>query len=81
MGGVIEADLKGADYEKRLVWKTDEGLSVRPYYREEDIENLNYLRQNPDAYPFVRGNKGVENNWQIVQEIRRGLAKSQQNCP
>ncbi|NLN73064.1 MAG: methylmalonyl-CoA mutase small subunit [Bacteroidales bacterium] len=67
---VIEADLKGADYEKRLVWKTDEGLSVRPYYREEDIENLNYLRQNPDAYPFVRGNKGVENNWQIVQEIR-----------
>jgi methylmalonyl-CoA mutase len=31
----IARDLKGADYEKRLVWKTDEGLSIRPYYRAE----------------------------------------------
>jgi methylmalonyl-CoA mutase len=28
----IAKDLKGADYEKRLVWKTDEGIAVRPYY-------------------------------------------------
>ncbi len=31
----IQADLKGADYEKRLVWKTPEGLAVRPYYTME----------------------------------------------
>jgi methylmalonyl-CoA mutase len=31
----IARDLKGADYEKRLVWKTDEGIPVRPYYRAE----------------------------------------------
>ena len=31
----IAQDLKGADYEKKLVWRTDEGLSVRPYYRVE----------------------------------------------
>ncbi len=31
----IRRDLKGADYEKRLVWKTDEGIAVRPYYRAE----------------------------------------------
>jgi methylmalonyl-CoA mutase len=31
----IAKDLKGADYEKRLVWKTDEGIAVRPYYRAE----------------------------------------------
>ena len=34
----IAKDLKGADYEKRLVWKTDEGIAVRPYYRAEDSE-------------------------------------------
>jgi len=33
----IIADLKGADYEKKLVWKTEEGLSVRPYYRSENL--------------------------------------------
>jgi methylmalonyl-CoA mutase len=31
----IQKDLKGADYEKKLVWRSDEGLSVRPYYRSE----------------------------------------------
>lgn len=34
---VIQADLKGADYEKRLVWKTDEGIKVKPYYRAENL--------------------------------------------
>lgn len=33
----IRKDLKGADYEKRLVWKTEEGLAVRPYYRAEYV--------------------------------------------
>jgi methylmalonyl-CoA mutase len=33
----IIADLKGADYEKKLVWKTEEGLAVRPYYRAENL--------------------------------------------
>jgi methylmalonyl-CoA mutase len=33
----IRQDLKGADYDQRLVWKTDEGIAVRPYYRSENI--------------------------------------------
>ena len=33
----IAKDLKGADYEKQLVWKTDEGIAVRPYYRAEHV--------------------------------------------
>jgi len=33
----IARDLKGADYEKRLVWKTDEGIAIRPYYRAEHV--------------------------------------------
>ncbi len=31
----IRRDLKGADSETRLVWKTDEGIAVRPFYRAE----------------------------------------------
>ena len=32
---VITADLKGADYERKLVWRTGEGFNVCPYYRAE----------------------------------------------
>lgn len=34
----IRKDLKGGDYEKRLVWRTEEGIAVRPYYRAGDLE-------------------------------------------
>ena len=37
---VIAKDLKGADYEKKLVWRTEEGFSARPYYREENLAEL-----------------------------------------
>ena len=33
----ITADLKGADFNKKLVWKTNEGFDVLPFYRREDI--------------------------------------------
>ena len=29
----IEVDLKGADFQKRLVWRTNEGFNVQPFYR------------------------------------------------
>lgn len=36
----IAKDLRGADYAKKLVWRTEEGLSARPYYRQEDLAGL-----------------------------------------
>ena len=66
---VVNADLKGADYEKKLIWRTDEGFKVRPYYRAEDLTNIDYLDSLPDDFPYVRGSKVSENNWEIVQEI------------
>ncbi|MCL2416468.1 MAG: methylmalonyl-CoA mutase family protein [Bacteroidales bacterium] len=66
---VIIKDLKGADYEKRLVWKTPEGFKVKPYYREEDLKNLTYLQTSPAEFPFVRGNSDKNNDWEIRQDI------------
>ncbi len=65
---VIVKDLKGADYEKKLVWRTHEGFSVRPYYRAEDLSNLHFLNVNPGCFPFVRGTKS-DNNWNIHHSI------------
>ena len=32
----IQADLKGADYNETLLWKTNEGITVKPFYTKED---------------------------------------------
>lgn len=66
---VIEKDLKGADYNKKLVWNTIEGFKVKPYYRAEDLENISYLNTNPNEYPFTRGQKKDNNVWDIRQDI------------
>jgi methylmalonyl-CoA mutase len=65
----IVADLKGADYERKLVWRTNEGFNVRPYYRQENLDKLDYMNVMPGQFPFVRGNK-TKNKWYIRQEIK-----------
>ena len=67
---VINKDLKGADYEKKLVWKTIEGFKVKPYYRAEDLEQLEYLDSNPNEAPFNRGKHADNNVWDIRQDIK-----------
>jgi methylmalonyl-CoA mutase len=66
---VILKDLKGADYQKKLVWRTDEGFNVRPYYRAEDLAPLDYLEALPNQFPYTRGFKTKGNQWNITQEI------------
>ena len=66
---VIIKDLKGADYQKRLVWRTDEGFQVRPYYRAEDLDSIDYLDTLPNRFPYTRGFNTKNNHWNIVQEI------------
>lgn len=65
----IIKDLKGADYERKLIWRTNEGFNVRPYYRQEDLEKVNYLDVKPNEYPFVRGVNANKNRWFIRQDI------------
>lgn len=66
---VITADLKGADYQKKLVWKTQEGFNVRPYYRAEDLDGIQYLGKLNGEFPYVRG-IGCNNRWRIHETIR-----------
>lgn len=64
----VEVDLKGADFNKKLVWRTNEGFNVQPMYRAEDIKDLKTTESLPGEYPFVRGTK-TNNDWYIRQEI------------
>lgn len=37
----IQADLKGADYNETVVWKSPEGIHVKPFYTREDANAKN----------------------------------------
>jgi methylmalonyl-CoA mutase len=65
----ILEDLKGADYDKKLVWSTLEGIKIRPYYRAEDLENLSHVKSLPGEYPYVRGTGLKTNRWDVRQDI------------
>ena len=66
----IEVDLKGADFQKKLVWRTNEGFNVQPFYRREDLANLKTPDALPGEFPFVRGNKKDSNEWYVRQNIK-----------
>ncbi len=71
----ITADLKGADFEKKLVWKTNEGFKVKPFYRQEDLEGLKTTEGLPGQFPYVRGTKKDDNTWFVRQDIKVECAK------
>ena len=60
----IAEDLKGADYEQRLVWMPPEGFAVQPFYRAEDLEAL-----TPGLLHANRRNEAVHNDWHVRQDI------------
>lgn len=53
----IQVDLKGADYNDTLIWKTNEGIDVKPFYHKDEFENT----------PNVSNSKATE--WKICQTI------------
>lgn len=63
----IIKDLKGADYDKTLVWRTLEGFSVQPVYRAENLKGLKQVGGEAGVFPFVRGTQD-SNTWLIRQD-------------
>lgn len=51
----IQADLRGADYNESLVWKSPEGINVKPFYHRDEISS-----------PFLNI-PGQPDNWSIGQ--------------
>jgi methylmalonyl-CoA mutase len=56
----IQFDLKGADYNDTLVWQSLEGIKVKPFYHNEDLENKPTFSLPKD------------HSWQIGQYIYSG---------
>src|SRR5947209_19823319 len=76
----IRRDLQGGDYDALLIWRTGEGIAVKPYYRREDLEKLsdmgrrashsrNAPHQRPPAAVEIRADSLREAGASIVQEL------------
>jgi methylmalonyl-CoA mutase len=81
----IRADLKGADYDKKLIWQTEDGIAVRPYYRREDLPGTTGQARFTGEWraasaveipkDAVRGDLLHEQGATAVQEIGYALAE------
>lgn len=65
----IREDLRGKDYRKHLAWEPIDEFRIFPFYRREDIESLDHLKQEPDTYPYVRGDETTGNTWFVRESI------------
>ncbi len=56
---LVEADLKGAPFEKKLVTHTYEGIDLQPLYSQKDFSTDNDPYGFPGLPPFVRGSQSL----------------------
>ncbi len=65
---MVEADLKGAPYDKKLLWKTPEGITVKPLYSREDLKLASKVSTKPGEAPYLRGTS-IGNRCKVRQEF------------
>ena len=71
-----EALLKGAPFDKVMLTPTEEGITLQPLYRREDLAGLSHLADFPGAGSLVRGRKASgfrKNPWLVSQELPYSL--------
>ncbi|EMS86721.1 methylmalonyl-CoA mutase family protein [Leptospira noguchii] len=67
---LIQKDLKGADFEKKLVWETAEGFKIQPIYTKDDIVDKQWLTSNlPGTFPFARSTRKLVSDWSVRQNF------------
>ncbi|MBZ0326442.1 MAG: methylmalonyl-CoA mutase subunit beta [Altibacter sp.] len=53
----IQYELKGADYNDTLIWQSNEGIHVKPFYHQDDVKT---------EFPPI---PGQPKSWQIGQQV------------
>jgi Methylmalonyl-CoA mutase, N-terminal domain/subunit len=78
----VEAELKGAPFEKKLLTKTFEGITLKPLYTRADLagreSHLAAMAKAPGEAPYLRGTRAggyAAGAWEVAQEIAAGTAE------
>ena len=72
----IQFDLKGADYNNSLVWNSDDGIKVKPFYHADDFEGRSTIGIDSFFHWFIgqnsyAGNAEIANN-KALDVLNRG---------
>lgn len=71
----INTDLKGADFNRKLVWKTKEGFDVLPFYRKENMPGIKHAGYVMELRNFHQSDDNAGkmarpgNEWLVRQDI------------
>ena len=72
-----KADLKGADFNRRLVWKNLNGIELQPFYTREDqkelLSNTGHNAKNVINYRRIAVSDAVESNRLALKAIHEGI--------
>ncbi len=75
----VEAELKGAPFDKKLVTRTFEGVALQPLYTRADAANLPDVASRPGQAPYLRGTRPLgykQRPWEVAQEIAAASPKA-----
>jgi methylmalonyl-CoA mutase len=71
----LRADLKAAGFQQDLIWESDEGIRVKPFYRKEDLDGLEYLEHAGS----LKAGGSAPNSWTICQDLSQGMTPAEAN--
>ena len=80
---LVETELKGAPFDKKMFTATSEGITLKPIYRSDDTADLPHINSLPGFAPFVRGATAsgyVHEPWAVSQEITCASASEFNNA-
>ncbi|MBW1294504.1 methylmalonyl-CoA mutase subunit beta [Aquimarina litoralis] len=71
----IQFDLKGADYNEALIYKSYEGIDIKPFYNEEDIDSIEINNLHPSSWKNsqkIDVNNAISGNQNALKAIQKG---------
>lgn len=74
----IQLDLKGADYNNTLIWKSSEGIDVKPFYHSEDFKSISHHIEMPSSW-YITESIYVHNEIQANKKANYLLSKGAEN--
>ncbi|WP_035666352.1 methylmalonyl-CoA mutase subunit beta [Flavobacterium gelidilacus] len=71
----IQFELKGADYNEKLVWESSEGIKVKPFYHNDEDNLTNNVQTRVSEFKILQNNyvHDVEkSNSKTIDSLKRG---------
>ena len=71
----IQVDLKGLDYNDTLIWKSSEGINVKPFYHSDTLSKIDIPNRKQDSWSICQSvfvSSTMQANKKAIDAINRG---------